>query len=92
MIDRQDVTGPETLRAPLLGLVPDVAARASEKTLNTPTDRSDRSDRVIRIQILIIKHGGSTAEARLERRGRVERGEGYTISGMKRSDTVGRRD
>jgi hypothetical protein len=42
-IDRQDVSGSETLAAPLL---PDVAALIeSEKTLNMPTDRSDRSER-----------------------------------------------
>lgn len=58
MIDRQDVTGPETLPAPLWGARPNVAALVwSEKTLNTPTDRSDRSDRVMLNQILIIKHG-----------------------------------
>lgn len=45
-IDRQDVTGAETLPAPLLELVPDVAALVySEKTLITPTDRSDRGKR-----------------------------------------------
>lgn len=59
------------------GSVPNVAALVwSEKTLNTPTDRSDRSDRVMFIQVLIIKHGWSTARRGVERRG-------YTISGVK---------
>lgn len=60
------MTGPETLAAPLLGLVPDVAALGwSEKTLNTPTDRSDRSNGLI---VIILDY-----QARL---GEGERGRG----------------
>lgn len=54
-IDRRNVSGSETLAAPLL---PDVAATVeSEKTLNTPTDRSDRSEGVMIMEMWIIKHG-----------------------------------
>lgn len=54
-IDRQDVSGSETPAAPLL---PDGAAIVeSEKSLNTPTDRSDRSEEVTIMERWIIKHG-----------------------------------
>ena len=44
-MDRWTMTGQETLKAPLLGGLPDVAAPSlSEKTLNTPTNRTIRRD------------------------------------------------
>lgn len=60
MIDRQDMTGLKALGAPLLGLVPDVSALGwSEKTLNTPTDRSDRSNRLV---VIILDYQARVVE------------------------------
>lgn len=65
MIDRQDVTGLEALAAPLLGLLPDVAALGwSEKTLNTPIDRSDRSNGLV---VIILDYQARLGEGKRER-------------------------